>query len=79
MTSGAHTDRALRVLVLEHDLADAELCLLTLQRAGYTVTSDLATNAKVFLERLQSVLEEATARLVRESAIRHQGSGIASS
>jgi PAS domain S-box-containing protein len=40
--------------VLEHDLADAELCLLTLQRAGYTVTSDLATNAKVFLERLQS-------------------------
>jgi 1-acyl-sn-glycerol-3-phosphate acyltransferase len=34
---------------------------------------------RAFLERLQSVLEEATARLVRESAIRPQGSGIGSS
>jgi 1-acyl-sn-glycerol-3-phosphate acyltransferase len=34
---------------------------------------------RAFLERLQSVLEEATAQLVRESAIRRQGSGIASS
>jgi two-component system, cell cycle sensor histidine kinase and response regulator CckA len=49
-----YADRPLRVLLLEHDVADAELCVFVLRRAGYTVVSDLATNAEEFGGRLHA-------------------------
>ena len=50
----ASADQPLRVLLLGHEPADAELCVLMLQRAGYTVTSDLATAPEEFQRRLRT-------------------------
>jgi PAS domain S-box-containing protein len=44
----------LRVLLVEHDPADMELCVHELTRAGYDVHYDLAATRAEFIERLQS-------------------------
>jgi len=54
VTAGVGAGQRLRVLLLEHEPADAELCVLMLQRSGYTVTSDLATNAEDFRRQLRT-------------------------
>jgi PAS domain S-box-containing protein len=46
-------EKVLRVLLVEHDAADAELCIGTLRAAGYTVQADVVASPEDFLLRLR--------------------------
>ena len=43
----------LRVLVLEHDAADVELCIYALESAGFSVNADVAGSAEEFRNHVQ--------------------------
>ncbi len=46
--------RPLRVLLVEHNLEDAELCLRELKKAGFEVSEDIVPTADEFAERVRS-------------------------
>lgn len=62
MTAGG----PLRALIIEHDPADAHLILSHLERAGFTVSADVATTRDELSAKLAAGRYDAPVRKVRE-------------
>src|ERR1700704_3097454 len=49
----AHRRRMIRALIVDHDLAEVELCLQELKRAQFSILADVVQTAAEFSNRLR--------------------------